>query len=137
MCGWYLNLCRLVAITYMLERGKEGKGVVERGKCSTFFFNRPNPCRAQVMVFALGSVSGAHFNPAVSLAITLRGRRCTVDITIKAKLTLWLSNKCFFKIVTNFCEISERCSFLTYQTPLIYERLTHNLLSLVTMRDLF
>merc|ERR550537_1173708 len=27
-----------------------------------------------VMVFALGSVSGAHFNPAVSLAITLRGK---------------------------------------------------------------
>merc|ERR1719258_890346 len=27
-----------------------------------------------VMVFALGSVSAAHFNPAVSLAITLRGK---------------------------------------------------------------
>merc|ERR1719353_405993 len=27
-----------------------------------------------VMIFALGSVSGAHFNPAVSLAITLRGK---------------------------------------------------------------
>merc|ERR1719321_1012838 len=27
-----------------------------------------------VMVFPLGSVSGAHFNPAVSLAITLRGK---------------------------------------------------------------
>merc|ERR1719238_353812 len=27
-----------------------------------------------VMVFALGSVSGAHFNPAVSFAITLRGK---------------------------------------------------------------
>merc|ERR1719321_2366398 len=27
-----------------------------------------------VMVFALGSVSGAHFNPAVSLAIALRGK---------------------------------------------------------------
>merc|ERR1719389_1315287 len=27
-----------------------------------------------VMVFALGSVSGAHFTPAVSLAITLRGK---------------------------------------------------------------
>merc|ERR1719231_1617031 len=26
-----------------------------------------------VMIYALGSVSGAHFNPAVSLAIALRG----------------------------------------------------------------
>merc|ERR1719240_2318695 len=32
-----------------------------------------------VMVFALGSVSGAHFNPAVSLAIALRGKM-TVDV---------------------------------------------------------
>merc|ERR1719321_2601447 len=38
-----------------------------------------------VMVFALGSVSGAHFNPAVSLAIALRGKM-PVDVMFQYML---------------------------------------------------
>merc|ERR1719482_212726 len=50
-----------------------------------------------VMVFALGSVSGAHFNPAVSLAITLRGKM-PVDL-----MFMYMGAQCLGGILAACC----------------------------------
>lgn len=51
------------------------------------------------MIFALGSVSGAHFNPAVSLAIFASGRSC---ISVR-HLLYYMASQCVGACVAGIC----------------------------------